>query len=83
MLLCTRIPGRKIADDQHGHIRYNCDVRTVNIRDLKAQLSAQYSARPRWRRGARVRPQQARGAYRSLDLEGRSEQEQRLIPVAF
>ena len=31
---------RKIADDQHGHIDYDCDTRTVNISDLKAQLSA-------------------------------------------
>jgi prevent-host-death family protein len=33
-------PDRKIEDDQHGHIRYNWDMRTVNISDLKAQLSA-------------------------------------------
>ena len=30
----------KIADDQHGHIGYNRSMRTVNISDLKAQLSA-------------------------------------------
>lgn len=29
-----------MADDQHGHIHYNWDMRTVNISDLKAQLSA-------------------------------------------
>src|ERR1039458_3477176 len=40
MLLCPRIPDSKIADDQHGHIHYNCDMRTVNISDLKSQLSA-------------------------------------------
>jgi|BarGraIncu00222A_1022003.scaffolds.fasta_scaffold07654_6 prevent-host-death family protein len=28
------------ADDQPGHIGYNWDMRTVNISDLKAQLSA-------------------------------------------
>jgi prevent-host-death family protein len=27
-------------DDQHGHIRYNGYMRTVNISDLKARLSA-------------------------------------------
>jgi prevent-host-death family protein len=31
---------RKKKYDQHGHIRYNRDVRTVNISDLKAHLSA-------------------------------------------
>lgn len=30
----------RITDDQHGHIDYNCDMRTVNIGDLKARLSA-------------------------------------------
>ncbi len=30
----------KIADDQHGYICYNRHMRTVNISDLKAQLSA-------------------------------------------
>lgn len=30
----------KISRDQHGHIRYNCDMRTVKISKLKAQLSA-------------------------------------------
>jgi prevent-host-death family protein len=31
---------REVADDQHGHIDYNSSMRTVNISDLKAQLSA-------------------------------------------
>ena len=39
-LLGPGIPDSKIADDQHGHISYNGDMRTVNISDLKAQLSA-------------------------------------------
>jgi len=29
-----------MEDDQHGHIGYNCAMRTVNISDLKARLSA-------------------------------------------
>ena len=31
---------RQIEDDQHGHIGYNYSMKTVNISDLKAQLSA-------------------------------------------
>jgi prevent-host-death family protein len=31
---------RQIEDDQHGHIGYNQSMKTVNISDLKAQLSA-------------------------------------------
>ena len=30
----------KIEDDQHGHIAYNGGMRTVNIGELKARLSA-------------------------------------------
>src|SRR5271168_1992289 len=30
----------KQRHDQHGHVRYNCGVKTVNISDLKARLSA-------------------------------------------
>jgi hypothetical protein len=29
------MPDSKIADDQHGHMRHNCSMRTVNISDLK------------------------------------------------
>jgi antitoxin (DNA-binding transcriptional repressor) of toxin-antitoxin stability system len=32
-----------MADDQHGHLGYGCGMRTVNISDLKAQLSGPYS----------------------------------------
>jgi len=27
----------KEENDQHNHIRYNCDMRTVNISDLRAE----------------------------------------------
>jgi prevent-host-death family protein len=33
-------PRLRIGYDQHGQIRYNVRMRTVNISDLKAQLSA-------------------------------------------
>lgn len=35
-----RFPSPWAQDDQHGQIRYNRNMKTVNISDLKAQLSA-------------------------------------------
>ena len=68
-----------IGHDQHGQIRYNVGMRTVNISDLKAQLSAHIQlvkdgeevlVCDRNRPVARIVP---------CRLEGHSEQEQRLI----
>jgi len=68
-----------MEDDQHGHIGYNCDMRTVNISDLKARLSAHIQlvrdgeevlVCDRNKPVARIVP---------CRLEGHSEQEQRLI----
>ena len=68
-----------IEDDQHGHISYNCSMKTVNISDLKAQLSAHIQfvkdgeevlVCDRDKPVARIVP---------CGLEGRLEQEQRLV----
>lgn len=67
------------GDDQHGHIAYNRDMRTVNISDLKARLSAHLQfvregeevlVCDRNKPVARIVP---------CGLEDRSEQEQRLV----
>ena len=68
-----------IEDDQHGHISYNSSMKTVNISDLKAQLSAHIQfvkdgeevlVCDRDKPVARIVP---------CGLEGRLEQEQRLV----
>jgi prevent-host-death family protein len=80
--LRSRPHGRTLdqkEDDQHGHIGYNYGVKTVNISDLKARLSAHIQlvrdgeevlVCDRNKPVARIVP---------CRLEGHSEQEQRLI----
>ena len=70
---------REIVDDQLGHIDYNRGMRTVNISDLKAQLSAHIQL---VRDGEEVlvcdRNKPVARIVPCL-VEDRSEQEQRLV----
>ena len=79
MFFCPSFQAREIVDDQHGHIDYNCGMRTVNISDLKAQLSAHIQF---VRDGEEVLVCDRNKPVARLVpclLEDRSEQEQRLV----